>query len=136
MDRAEARGQAGERPQRSARMNPQPSTLNSLTCARSDRPCVHLHIERLVLEGLPLGHHQGAFVQAALETELTRLLAEGNLSALSGGAVPHLPVASIQLAQDNQPSHLGHQIARSVYDSLKPVSTSPRLTHSTGGAAA
>jgi hypothetical protein len=115
-------------------MNVLSTPLDSLSRARTDRPSVHLHIERLILDGLPMSHHQGTFVQAAIETELTRLLAEGNLAGLSGGAVPHLSVASIQLAQDNQPSHMGHQIARAVYSGLKPAPPSPRLTHSTEGA--
>lgn len=116
-------------------MSIQPSTLNSLSRGPSDRPSVRLHIERLVLDGLPVNHHQGTFVQAAIEIELTRLLAEGNLGAMSGGSFPHLPVASIQLAQDNQPSHTGQQIARAIYGGLKPAPTSPRLPHSTEGAA-
>jgi hypothetical protein len=74
-------------------------------------------------------------VQATIETELTRLFAEKSLSALSAGAVPHLPVASIQLAQDSKPFHIGHQIAQAIYGGLNPAPTSPRLTHSTGGAA-
>ena len=36
---------------------------------------VNLHIERLVLEGLPLGAHEGPLVQAAIEVELGRLFA-------------------------------------------------------------
>jgi hypothetical protein len=117
-------------------MNPQLSALNSLSYPRSERPSVHLHIERLVLDGLPVSHHQGALVQAAIETELTRLLAEGNLGALPGGAVPHLRAASIQLTHDSQPAHLGHQIAQAIHSGLKPAPAPPRLPHSTGGAPA
>lgn len=115
-------------------MSIQPSTLKSLSGARHDQPSVHLHIERLVLEGLPVRHHQGTFVQAAIETELTRLLSEGNLSALSGGAVPHLPVASIQLAHDNKPSSMGRQIAQALYGSLASAPATPRETRWPGGA--
>lgn len=101
-------------------MNPRPSTLNPLSRVRGDRPSVHLHIERLVLDGLPVSHHQGSFVQAAIETELTRLLAEVSLSQLSGGAAPHLSGGSIQVATDSQPAHLGHQIANAIYSSIRP----------------
>jgi hypothetical protein len=95
---------------------------------------IHVHIERLILDGLPVTTAQGPLVQAAIETELTRLLAEGDLSALSGGAVPHLPVASILLDPDNTPSHTGHQIAGALYSSLAPAPASSRQTGFTEGA--
>jgi hypothetical protein len=114
-------------------MSIQPATPSS-SPDRSDQPSIRLHIERLVLEGLPVSHHQGAFVQAAIETELTRLLGEGNLSALSGGAVPHLPVASIQLAHDNKPSSMGRQIAQALYGGLASAPALPRETRLPGGA--
>jgi len=115
-------------------MNVQPATPRFLSAARADQSSIHLHIERLVLEGLPVSHHQGALVQAALEMELTRLLGEGNLSALSGGAVPHLPVASIQLANDNKPASMGRQIAQAIYGGLASPPAAPRETRWPGGA--
>lgn len=38
---------------------------------------VNLHIERLVLDGLPVGSHEGPLVRAAVEAELARLIGEG-----------------------------------------------------------
>ena len=35
---------------------------------------INLHIERLILDGLPITRQQGPHVQAAVEAELTRLL--------------------------------------------------------------
>jgi hypothetical protein len=35
---------------------------------------IQLHIERLVLEGLPMSQHQSALVHAAVKKELGRLL--------------------------------------------------------------
>ena len=48
------------------------------------RPNIHLHIERLVLDGLPIDRGQGPHVQAAVEAELTRLLTENGLDATLG----------------------------------------------------
>ncbi len=78
---------------------------------------IHLHIERLILDGLPVGPGQGARVQAAVEGELARLLAEGGLapSLQAGGAVPGVRAPSIQLSGENNSAQLGQQIARAVY---------------------
>ncbi len=41
---------------------------------------VNLHIERLVIDGLPVGSHEGPYIQAAVERELARLIGEGRIS--------------------------------------------------------
>ena len=87
---------------------------------------IALHIERLILDGLPLSSHQGAAVQAAIETELTRLLEERGMGNVSGGAVPHLSVPAIQLTAGGQPAQWGRQIARSLHDGLATSSVEPR----------
>jgi hypothetical protein len=81
---------------------------------------VNLHIERLVLDGLPVTSQQSHSVQAAVETELTRLLAKGGLSdALhSGGALNKVKADGIQLANDAGPTRLGEQIAGAVYGGI------------------
>lgn len=81
---------------------------------------IKVHIERLVLEGLPVTSLQARQVQGSLETELARLLAGGGLSEeLRGGiAVPQLRAGTIQLAADNQPVRLGHGIARAIYGGI------------------
>ena len=84
---------------------------------------ITLHIERLVLDGLPLSPGQVTILRAALEQELTRLLSERELQLLSGGAMPQLSVASLQLAASGQPAQWGRQIARSLCDGLAPVSS-------------
>ena len=84
------------------------------------RPNIHLHIERLILDGLQIERAQGPHVQAAVEAELTRLLTENGLGAASatGGAVPSVPVNAIQLAPDSSPAQMGIQIAQSVYSGI------------------
>lgn len=81
---------------------------------------IQLHIERLVLDGLPLTRRAGALVQAAVETELARLLgAEGLSPALTGGGMtPHLAAPGVSFTPGGDPAALGVQIAHSVYGSI------------------
>jgi hypothetical protein len=79
-----------------------------------------LHIERLILDGLPLERRDAPTVQAAIETELTRLLASGGLSPslMSGGALPAAQGGAIQLTNESTPTQLGTQIAQAVHGGL------------------
>ncbi len=76
---------------------------------------ISVSIERLVLEGLALSHAQGPLIGAAIETELTRLLATGGLemSLQSGGAWASVPVSIVHLA-GSEPAQLGRKIAQAV----------------------
>jgi hypothetical protein len=78
---------------------------------------INLHIERVVLDGLPVASHQRGLVLSALETELTRLLGAAGLSSelMSGGAVPYLPTSSIELTSGVGPAQIGRQIAGAVH---------------------
>lgn len=97
------------------------------------QPSIEVYIEELVLHGLPLTRGQGSDVQAAVETELARLLTDRGLNHSASGATPHLSAGSIQLTRDNKPAHLGHQIARTIYSRLTPTPASLRQPHSTKG---
>jgi len=81
---------------------------------------INLHIDRLILDGLPMPHSQRPLLQAAVEAELTRLLTADGLSPglSAGGAISHLPAGSLQLTHDNSPAQLGRQIAQSVYGGI------------------
>jgi hypothetical protein len=81
---------------------------------------IELHIERLIVEGLPIAYGQRALLQAAVEIELARLLAQGGLAeGLAGGVmVPSLPAGAIQLDGVGDPASLGGRIARAVYGSI------------------
>jgi hypothetical protein len=81
---------------------------------------ISLHIERLILDGIAVPPGEGPRLQAAVEAELGRLLAEGGLSPalLGGGAVPLLRASEVQLVNDGTPGRLGTQIARSVYQGI------------------
>lgn len=80
-----------------------------------------LHIERLVIDGLPLMPVQRAQLQTAIEQELVRL-AEDNRYAhdwLGHGAIPAIGAPAIQVSTAVCPVELGRQIAGSVFASLK-----------------
>jgi hypothetical protein len=81
---------------------------------------VNLHIERLILEGLPIERTQGPAVKAALEAELSRLISERGISSglMATGAVPSVSADSIQTARGAAPANIGRQIARSVYGGI------------------
>jgi hypothetical protein len=81
---------------------------------------ISVHIERLVLDGLPLERRDGAIVRAAIERELTHLFNSGALSValLSSNAVPSLRAQSIELQETLSPKQLGRQIAAAVHESL------------------
>ncbi len=81
---------------------------------------VSIHIERLILDGLSLSHTQRPLVQAAVEAELARLVAAQGISPSlqAGGALPSVPVGSIQLTSDGNPRMLGQKIAQAVYGEI------------------
>jgi hypothetical protein len=81
---------------------------------------IHVQIDRLTLDGLPVTGDQGPLVQAALQKELARVLAVSGFSgeALSGGNVPRVNAGAFELRAGAHPSWFGQQIARSVYRGL------------------
>jgi hypothetical protein len=81
---------------------------------------IQLHIERLGFDGLTLSAGQRVQVQAAVEAELSRLFAAGNIAPalLSGGSFPELSVAGLHVPQNGDPTQLGAQIAQTLYRGL------------------
>jgi hypothetical protein len=81
---------------------------------------INIHIERLILDGLPISHSQHPLLQAAVEVELARLLAADGLAPnlQMNSAFPYIPGGSIQLASDGNPKTLGQQIAQVVYGGI------------------
>ncbi len=88
---------------------------------------VRLHIERLILDGISLLPGEGPVLQAAMESELQRLLGSGGISdALqSGGALYTVRTDGIQWVNDGGPTRLGKQIADAVYGGLGNERKSP-----------
>lgn len=79
-----------------------------------------VHIERLVLQGLPVTTLEGSLLQRAVETELARLLKTRGLSREleGGGALPRVGAESVQLAKENPPAKLGEGIAKAVHEGI------------------
>ena len=75
---------------------------------------LHLHIDRLVLEGTSLTPRDGAQLQAALAAELTGLLQSRGLHPELGKdiALPSLPVSTMLLPPVTEASTFGRQLAQ------------------------
>lgn len=78
---------------------------------------IHLSIERLILDGVPLAPHARPALVAALEAELGLLLAEGGLAAemRAGVSLPRVTAPPIALEPATPAAELGRQVARAVY---------------------
>ena len=81
---------------------------------------INVHIERLILDGLPVSHRERPVLQAAVEAELVRLLSVDGLAPhlLTAGAIPCMSGGSIQPSSDGNPNILGQQIAQAVYGEI------------------
>lgn len=82
---------------------------------------IHVHIERLVLDGLPVDRRSAGQVQAAVEQELSRLMAAGQLPAgvLAGGAMPVLQAPPIAVAAGTSGANIGTAIAQSLHGGIQ-----------------
>ena len=80
---------------------------------------IRLHIERVVLDGLPVSQAGGPHVQAAIETELARLIAVGGVSTEfhAGQAVP-VRGGDIQMTAGTNHADLGRRIAGALYGGI------------------
>jgi hypothetical protein len=79
---------------------------------------VRLHIDRLVVDGFDLGPGGSDSLHEAVESELMRLVtADGLDGCQMGQAMPSLRLPAIQA--DQNPSALGRQVARSLYQGLR-----------------
>jgi hypothetical protein len=81
---------------------------------------IKLHIEHLVLDGLPIARHHGPSVQAAIEAELGRLLGKGGIAhpLAHGAALPRANGRPIRVARETGAAGLGNQIAASIYSGI------------------
>ncbi len=88
---------------------------------------INVHIERLILDGLPVTTAQGPLVQAAVESEISRLLGADGLSASLRvrGALPSVAGGTILLRSKQGPMDLGKQIATAVSSALGPSRPEP-----------
>lgn len=82
---------------------------------------VRLHIERVVIEGVPIGARDAALVQRALEHELARSLAADPppRNRLVDGAVSDLSAPPLRLRNASSPGRLGRAIGRSISSAMR-----------------
>jgi hypothetical protein len=78
---------------------------------------IEVHIERLVLDGLPVSSADGPRVRAAVESELARLLVAGGLNRDLGGAraVARMNAPQISVGPRERPDAIGRAVAASVH---------------------
>jgi hypothetical protein len=83
---------------------------------------VSVHIERLILDGVPVPHRHRPQLQASLEAELARLIAADGLAVdmHMSGVLPRLSGGEIQI-EDDDPKLLGKRIAQAVYTRIGNV---------------
>src|SRR5712692_2641624 len=98
---------------------------------------ISVHIERLVLDGLPMTNLTAVPLKVAVEQELAQSLKHGGLShALCGGiALPSLKAAMVVTAS-NRRRDLGREIARAIHGDLGTKGTeapTPRARRPLGG---
>lgn len=81
---------------------------------------ISVHIERLVLDGMPLAAGDTTRVHRALESELARLVVAGGLTreVRLGGAIHQVRGGSLQLERSRQPDWLGQRIAQALYSGI------------------
>ena len=81
---------------------------------------IDLHIERLVLDGIDVPHHERPALQAGVTAELSRLLTEGGLQPglTAGGAMAFARGNDLQMATGGDPDQMGKQIAQSIYSGI------------------
>jgi hypothetical protein len=81
---------------------------------------LRVRIDRLVLDGVSIPDGRSDLLEAAIVTELTRLLSEGGLAAdLAGGrTLAKVSGGHIDLTSGGDATTLGGQIGRAVYGSI------------------
>jgi hypothetical protein len=81
---------------------------------------ISVSIERLILDGLPIAQRDRSRLQAAIEEELSRLLAAGSLAVdlHTAGMLPRLSGGTLDLSGNEDPRLLGKRIAQAVYGGI------------------
>jgi hypothetical protein len=78
-----------------------------------------LHIERLVLDGVPVARADHEALRNALASELAQLLSTGvHPDLLAGGARPEVIGGNIELSGGAGAAQLGGQVARAVHGGI------------------
>ena len=81
-------------------------------------PNIELHIDELILRGLPYSQRQP--IAMALEQELRRLLSERGLpeALAQGGLIPQIELDGRQRTKGVKPQVIGTRLAQQVYSGM------------------
>jgi len=80
---------------------------------------VNFHIDRLVLDGLPAGSHEGPLVRDALEAELARLLAAPDAAQHFGEDRTVQRIRSVGMGRPGGGmTGLGEHIGKAVFEAI------------------
>ena len=82
---------------------------------------IRVHIDRLVLDGVPISSDDAPVLQAAVESELARLFSDPSWSSIASPAhLARIGGQPIQLAAKHDAASLGHQIASAIHGGFVP----------------
>ena len=83
---------------------------------------INLHIERLILQGLPITHAGRARLRDALEAQLAMLFSAERSSrggfvadVGGGGALASVPAGTVRRPRGDDPARLGDGLARAIH---------------------
>ncbi len=93
---------------------------------------MHLHVDRVVLDGFPAEGLDASRLHAALESELTRLLTHADSTGWTSQALDHLQAPTVHLAPNAGSAAWGRQIARALMTTLAPRSIGDPLHEPAG----
>lgn len=89
---------------------------------------IHVYIDRLILDGLPLDTGDGPAVQAAIEAELTRLLTPSDATSpfaaalvprlRRGGTLASVHGPDVDVARSATPDDVGQRVGTSIHQTL------------------
>lgn len=82
---------------------------------------IHLYIDQLVLEGLPVSGGQADLIKSAVEAELKQLLTDGMLAPnlRTKGSLASIQSKELHIAAEETPTSLGLQIGQILYGSIR-----------------
>lgn len=81
---------------------------------------INLHIERMVLDGLPIETGERQLLQESVKSELTRMLMKNGLSShlTDSKVLARISAKQMQLGSDDDTTRIGRKIAQSVYGGI------------------
>ncbi|MCF6260634.1 MAG: hypothetical protein L3J98_10835 [Gammaproteobacteria bacterium] len=82
---------------------------------------INLHIERLILDGIPVNKENKPKINAAVKSELSHLLSNSKTSTglPSNRSIHSIHGGNISVKPNQNPTILGHKIASAIYQGVK-----------------